>query len=67
VESIEGTLAGLQALKLPPVLVCSGLIRTHLRNLIVRKSPMASVLAYEEVADDFRLEVHGTVALERVT
>lgn len=67
VESVEGTLRGLETLKLPPVLVCSGLIRTHLRSLIVRRLPAAAVLAYEEVADDFRLQVHGTVALQKVS
>lgn len=66
VNSIDSALSNLLSARLPPVLVCSGLIRVHLRNLIARKWPLAAVLAYEEVSsDDFRLEVHGSVALEK--
>ena len=41
------------------------MIRAHLRELIGRKVPLTAVLAYEEVTDDFRMEVRGSVALER--
>jgi flagellar biosynthesis protein FlhA len=66
VESIAGVLSRMEQAGVPAVLVCSGMIRAHIRALAARRLPQASVLAYDEVPDDFRLEVHGSVALEKV-
>jgi len=66
VESTAGLLGRLGAQKGPLVMVCSGMIRAHLRELIGRKVKLSAVLAYEEVTDDFSLEVSGSVALEKV-
>jgi flagellar biosynthesis protein FlhA len=66
VDSIAKVLMELERLRFPSVLVCSSKIRAHIRNLMARRCPQAAVLSYDEVKDDFRLEVHGNVALEAV-
>jgi flagellar biosynthesis protein FlhA len=66
VKSVGEAITRLEDLRLPPLLVCSGMIRAHLWGLLARKLPSVAVLAYEEVTEDFRLEVHGSVALEKV-
>ena len=66
VDAISKVFQSMESARRKPVLVCSGMIRSHLRNLLVRKAPLAAVLAYEEVTDDFRLEVFSSVALEKV-
>ena len=48
------------------VLVCSGAIRSQLRQLVAGRWPRLGVLAYEEVTDEYGLETCGTVALEKV-
>ena len=58
--------SAMEGAKLVPVLVCSGAIRGHLRGLLFRKAPLAAVLSYEEVTEEFRLEVRGSVALDKV-
>jgi flagellar biosynthesis protein FlhA len=65
-SSIAEALRRLQAARRPPVIACSGLIRAPLRALIAAGAPAASVLAYEEFAEGFRLEPAGSVAVERM-
>jgi flagellar biosynthesis protein FlhA len=66
VESTKGLLSQLGPQTGPLALVCSGMIRAHLRELIGKKVMLSAVLAYEEVTSDFCLEVSGSVALEKV-
>ncbi len=65
VASITAAVNRFEPSREPVVLACSGMIRAHLRDLVARKVLHLFVLAYEEVTEDFRLEEHGTVALER--
>ncbi len=65
VDSIVEQVSRLGNAKQPPVLACSGLIRSHIRDLIAGRVPLCSVLAYEEVGEEFRLESSGTIVLER--
>lgn len=53
-----------ESAKDPVVLVCSGTLRPHLRDLMAGRSLFLPVVAYEEIPDEFRLEPCGTVALE---
>ena len=46
------------------VLACAGSVRSPFRALLARKLPLVPVLAYEEIADDYRLEAAGTIAVE---
>jgi flagellar biosynthesis protein FlhA len=65
-ENAREALERLAASGAKPVLVCSGSLRAHVRNLIVSKAPSAAVLAYEEVSQDFHLEARESVALQAV-
>ena len=56
----------MQATGSRPVLVCSGSLRSQVRDLIAAKMPGAAVLAYEEIGADFHLEPCESVALETV-
>ena len=64
-DSIAAAAARLDASRLAPVLVCSAALRVHLRELTCSRLPLLSVLAYEEIASDLRLEEQGTVALDK--
>jgi flagellar biosynthesis protein FlhA len=66
VESVVESLQRLDGPRRPRVLVCSAMVRPLLRGLIARKAPLAAVLAYEEVSEDYRLEPCGSVAVERM-
>jgi flagellar biosynthesis protein FlhA len=67
VEGAMESFARLSSAGRPPLLVCSRTLRAHVRKLIGKSAPDAAVLSYEEVSgDDFRLEVHESVALENV-
>jgi len=46
------------------ILACAGSVRGPFRALLARKLPLVPVLAYEEIADDYRLEAAGTIAVE---
>jgi flagellar biosynthesis protein FlhA len=46
------------------ILACAGPVRAPFRALLARKLPLVPVLAYEEIADDYRLEAAGTIAVE---
>ena len=48
------------------VLTCAGSVRAPFRALLARKLPLLPVLAYEEVADDYRLEAAGSIAVEKL-
>lgn len=50
----------------PVVVVCAGTLRPHLRRLVSREDPRVIVLAYEEVSEEFEMEVCGSVAFENV-
>ena len=46
------------------ILVCSSSLRPILWRLISMKRPAAAILAYDEISDDFRLDVRETVSSE---
>jgi len=64
VGSIAQTAAKAESAKGPPALVCSGTLRLHLRELLAARTPLLSIVAYEEIPDEFRIEPCGTVVLE---
>jgi len=47
-----------------PVLLCSGMLRPHLRRLIERALPSLAVVAPEEIAASVRVRSLGTVVLD---
>lgn len=63
-ESMSKALSDMEAKGLPPVLVCSGLVRKHLRDIASRAVPMATVLSYGEVSGGQRLEAFASVSLD---
>jgi flagellar biosynthesis protein FlhA len=48
------------------VVLCRSEIRRHLWKLLGTRVPGLSVLAYEEVSEDIKVELHGTVDKEMV-
>ena len=64
-DSIADTVSRLDNTRRAPVLACSGMIRSHIRDLAAGRAPLLLVLAYEEVGEEFRLETSATIVLER--
>lgn len=60
-------LAELRASSHKPVVLCRTEIRRHLWKLLGARVPGLSVLAYEEVGEDIKVQVHGTVNIETVS
>jgi flagellar biosynthesis protein FlhA len=66
-EAVAGALGPFDASGRPQVLACPAAIRPHLRAFLAARTPLLLVLAYEEIAGDFRLEEHGAVSLPKET
>ena len=63
INSIENKLEQFSINNYQPLLLCSPLIRPHLKKLVERFIPNLIVLSHNEVAADVRIETLGIVEL----
>ena len=62
IEGIEAEMTHFSPLNYQPILLCSPLVRPHLKQLTERFIPSLVVLSHNEIASDVRIEKLGTVA-----
>jgi flagellar biosynthesis protein FlhA len=48
----------------PPVLLCSSILRRHLKRLLERFMPQVAVLGHNEIAPSTKIKSLGTVSLD---
>ena len=65
-EHTSEKLTELRAAGHKSVVLCRSEIRRYLWKLLGTRVPGLSVLAYEEVSEDIKVELHGTVDKEMV-
>jgi flagellar biosynthesis protein FlhA len=61
IQNIEGQLERFSVLNYQPILLCSPLIRPHVKKLTERFIPNLIVLSHNEIANDVRIESLGLV------
>jgi flagellar biosynthesis protein FlhA len=61
IQNIEGQMERFTVLNYQPILLCSPLIRPHVKKLIERFIPNLVVLSHNEVSHDVRIESLGLV------
>lgn len=54
----------MQDMGLPPIILCSSKLRLYLRRFLERALPMVSVLSYNEIVQEVRLEATGIIRIE---
>ena len=63
VNNIDGMIEQFTINNYQPLLLCSPLIRPHVKKLVERFIPNLVVLSHNEVAQDVRIEALGVVEL----
>lgn len=61
IESTNQLLGGFQSLGLPPIILCSGNTRIHLKKILERFLPHIVVLAHQEITADTHLTTLGMI------
>jgi flagellar biosynthesis protein FlhA len=62
IQNIEGQLERFSVLNYQPILLCSPLIRPHVKKLTERFIPNLVVLSHNEISNDVRIESLGLVS-----
>ena len=62
IQGVEGQLERFSVLNFQPILLCSPLIRPHVKRLTERFIPNLVVLSHNEISNDVRIESLGMVA-----
>jgi len=60
---ISAALSDLMKKGYQPVVVCSSSIRPYLSRYIARSVPGVFVISYDEIPDDYTLQIEGVVKL----
>lgn len=63
-KSLSKTVDELQEDKIYPVLICPSEIRPHIREEVQRVLPKLTVLSYDEIPSDVKVEVKSTIGKE---